>query len=183
VKKVPNAGFVTRAIRAVRVAAKRSLKSVNVAAGKRMAKGDYAGAEALAAKGREVVQFQTEVDALQKRWKEVQGAHGNVTKGLLTPTWQYYQPVLQALVQAGGEARRQDLEPTVERLMSAILQAGDREMLPRGRERWREAIRKTHKPLVTEGWVEKKGGLTWKITDAGRKAAERGTGKDGGIKK
>lgn len=182
-KKVPNAGSVTCAIRAVRLAARRSLKGVNVSAGKRMAKGDYVGAEALAAKGRELVQFQAEVDALLKRWKEVQGARGHVANSPWTPTWQYYQPVLQALAQAGGEARRPDLEPAVERLMSGILQAGDREMLPRGRERWREAIRKTHKPLVVEGWLDKKGGLIWRITEAGRKAAERGTGKDGAGKK
>ena len=182
-KKVPNAGSVTRAIQAVRQAVKRLLKAVNIAAGKRMAKGDYVGAEALAAKGREVVQFQGEVDALLKRWREVQGARGHVAKGPLTPVWQFYQPVLQALVQVGGEARRPELEPAVEKLMSATLQAGDREMLPRGRECWREMVRRTHKPLVAEGWLEKKGGLTWRTTEAGRKAAERGTGKDGGIKK
>lgn len=43
-------------------------------------------------------------------------------------------------------------------------------------------IRRTHKPLVSEGWIEKKGGLTWRITEAGKKAAERGAKEMGGKK-
>jgi hypothetical protein len=178
VKKLPNSGSVTRAIRAVSQAAKRTLKSVNSAAGKRMAKGDYAGAEALAAKGKEVLHFQDDVAGLLRRWREIQGGGKAATKGPVTPLWQYYQPVLQALVQAGGEARRQGVEPSVERIMSSTLQARDREVLPRGRERWREMVRRTHKPLVAEGWLDKKAGLTWRITEVGRRVAERGTGKE-----
>ncbi len=182
-KRVPNAGSVTRAIRSVRLAAKRCLKSLNAAAAKRMAKGDYVGAESLAARGRQVVEFQASVDALLQRWKEVQGAGGHISKKPVTPLWQYYQPVLRALAQLGGEARRPDLEPIVENLMSATFQPGDREEMTRGRQRWREMIRRAHKPLVAEGWLEKKGGLTWRITEAGRRAAERGVTKESGTRK
>lgn len=182
-KKVPNAGTVTRAIKAVTQATKRTRRSVNSAAAKRMAKGDYPGAEAFAAKGKEILQFEEEVAALLRRWKTIQGGGKVSPKGPVTPLWQYYQPVLQALVQAGGTARREELEPAVERLMANVLQARDHDLLPRGRERWREMVRRTHRPLVAEGWLDKKGGLTWRITEAGRKAAERGTGKDGTTKR
>jgi hypothetical protein len=144
-----------------------------------MAKGDYAGAETLAAKAKEVLLFEDEVAALLKRWRVLQGGGKAGSRGPMTPLWQFYQPVLQSLVQAGGVARRGDLEPIVERLMATVLQPRDRELLPRGRERWREMVRRTHKPLVAEGWLDKKGGLTWRITESGRKAAERGTGKEG----
>ncbi len=177
-KKFPSAGSVTRAILAVGQAAKQSRKAINSAAAKRMAKGDYAGAEALAAKAKALMLFDDEVAGLLKRWRALQGGGKTGSQGPTTPLWQFYQPVLQALVQVGGAARRQDLEPVVERLMATVLQPGDRELLLRGRERWREMVRRAHKPLVAEGWLDKKAGLTWRITDLGRRAAERGTTKE-----
>lgn len=149
---------------------------VNLAASKRLAKGDYGAAEVLVAKGRGVSDFVTEVDGLSKRWKEMRGTKGLAGARAVTPLWRYYQPVLRALVQLGGEAGRADLEPVVEKQMLGTLQPADRALMPRGRERWREMIRRSHKPLVAEGWVVK--GPVWRITEAGRKAAEREAGKE-----
>jgi hypothetical protein len=164
---------VARAIRAVRAAAKKALKGLNLAASQRMAKGDYTGAEALAARGKELRQFEFEVETLRKRWREVSGGAGGAAKSMATPLWVYYQPILQALVKAGGECRRTDLEVHVERLMGGALQAGDRATRANGRERWRAMVRKARKPLLTEGWIEDGTGKVWKITDKGRRAAEQ----------
>lgn len=173
-KRIPHAQSVTRAIRAVRIATKKALKGLNQTAARRMARGDYPTAEALAAQGREIRQFESEVDALRKRWRDVCGAGAGLAKnGTTTLLWQYFQPILQALVQTGGACRRTDLEAHVERLVETSLLPGDRVMMARGRERWRVMVRRAHKPLVAEGWIEDKVGPTWRITEAGRRAADR----------
>lgn len=175
--RVPHAQGVSKAIRLVRVAAKKALKGVNRVASQRMSRGDYATAETLAAKGKEIRQFETEIEALRHRWRVVCDAGGRGTKKSATPLWSYYQPVLKALVEVGGVALRSDLETGVVRLMSAMLQPGDREPLGRGSERWQVMIRRARKHLVHEGWIEDRSGKTWRITDAGRRAAERPVGK------
>jgi len=183
VKRIPHSHGVVKALRSVRAAVQKSLKGVNLAASQRMARGDYATAEILAAQGKEIRQFQTEVEALRKRWREVCGAEGRETKRPTTPLWAYYQPILQGLVEAGGACRRTDLEAHMERLMSASLQPGDRVPTARGRERWRVMVRRARKPLITEGWIEGGGGKLWRITDVGRRAAEQPVAKDPGERK
>lgn len=170
--KIPHAQGVSRAIRSVRVAAKKALKGLNLAAGQRMAKGDYATAEALAAKGKEIRQFQDEVDALRKRWREVSGGGGGGGKNAVTPLWGYYQPILLALAQAGGETRHAELEARVDRLMGTTLQAGDRTPASRGRQRWQVMMHRARKPMVAEGWIDKASHKLWRLTEAGRRAAE-----------
>jgi len=173
-KRIPHASGVARALRGVRAAAQRSLKGLNHAASQRMAKGDYAGAEALVAQGRQVQQFQAEVGVLHARWRELNsggGARGE--KRSATPLWSYYTPILQALVQAGGECERADVEARVERLMSPSFQPGDRDTMAQGRERWRVMVKRARKPLAAEGWIEGAKGKVWRITATGRRAAEK----------
>jgi hypothetical protein len=57
--------------------------------------------------------------------------------------------------------------------MGASFQPGDRDEARKGRERWRVMVRRAHKPLVAEGWIEKGSGPVWRITEAGRHAADR----------
>lgn len=174
--KIPHAQGVARALRTVRTATKKALKSLNQVAAQRMAKGDYAGAEALAAKGREIGQFQQQADELLRAWREVSGRGpkgGKTPKGETTPLWGYYQPILRAIVKAGGECTRADIEAALERSSDGFLQPGDRGPMPSGRERWKVMIRRARKPLRGEGWLAGGPGTRWKITDAGRQAAER----------
>ena len=177
-KRVPQARGVTVALREVRAAAQRSLKGLNQAASQRMGKGDYATAEVLAAKGKEIQQFQTEVEMLRKHWREVCALDASATKNSATPLWMYYQPILQALVQAGGECRRGEVESRVEKLMGAMLQPTDRDAMARGRERWRIMVQRARKALVAEGWMEDGTFLVWRVTNAGRQAAKKPALKD-----
>jgi Mrr N-terminal domain len=178
VKRVPNSQGVIKALRVARVASQKSLKGLNRVASQKMVKGDYAAAEVLAGKGKEIRQFQLEIEALRKRWRELCGAGDRAGKHPDSPLWLYFQPILQALVQAGGECRRVGLEGRVGSLMSSSLQQGDRETLAHGRDRWRVMIQRARKHLVAEGWIEDCPGPVWRITDAGRKAAEKPIGKD-----
>lgn len=179
--RIPHARDVNQALRSIRAAAQKSLKGLNQAASQRMAKGDYATAEALAAKGKEILRFQSEVDDLGTRWREVCGSDDRAAKQSGTPLWSYFQPILQALTHVGGEGRRTDLETEVERLMCTSLQPADVQKLSRGRERWRVMVQRARKHLIAEGWIETGTGPLWKITETGRRAAEKSIGRLGAV--
>lgn len=171
--KVPDARKVSKALGGTDKAIKACLRAVNQNAAKLMGRGDYNRAQGLAAIGTEIQTFRLEFDALRKKWKGIGG--GNDEKGeknSATPLWAYYQPILQALVNLGGEARRQDIEPQVEQIMKQQFQPGDLDPMSHGRSRWQVMIRRTHRHLVKEGWLESRVGKTWKITTAGRQAAK-----------
>lgn len=172
-KKIPNAREVTQTLKAAQGAVKQSLKELNQTAGQMMAKGDYAGAQALAEKGREIQQFHYEVDALRQRWRELRSDGGDGGNSKKTPLWSYYHPVLKALTSAGGEARVPDIEPEVERLLADSFQPGDREEMSNGRQRWRAMVRRTRKHLVAEGWIQDETGPVWRITESGRRIAAK----------
>jgi hypothetical protein len=171
VKKQPQATNVNQALLSVRSAVGKALKDLNNTAGKAMTKGDYTRASELADKGRQIQQFKLEVEALRRRWQVLRGGAAAKSKADTTPLWEFYQPVLQALSEAGGEGTRRDLEPFVERIMAGILKPGDHQSMARGRIRWQVMVRRSRKHLVAEGWLEDRHGPTWKITDAGRQAS------------
>jgi len=173
VKRLPHGREVDQALRAVQAAVKEALIGLNEAAAQVMAQGDYVVATTLAAKGQEIQQFRAKVDALRNRWQAVRGAGADDAKASGTPLWAYYQPILKALSEADGEAGRADLETKVERLLGDTGKPGDRERMARGQERWQVMIRRARKHLVTEGWIEADTGKVWRITDAGRRAAEK----------
>lgn len=171
--RVPHAQGVNQAIRSVRAAAEKSLKALNQAASQRMAKGDYAKVEEFSGRGRAIREFQQEIDALRKRWREVCGGATVKSAGPATPLWKFFQPILQALVNLGGKERRQAIEAEVERLMGPTLLAADRLTMPGGHTRWQGMIRRARKSLVAEHWIQAGVGPYWQITDAGRRAAEK----------
>ena len=73
----------------------------------------------------------------------------------------------------GGECSRDDIEAAFQKSSDGFLRPGDRLLMSGGRERWKVMIRRARKPLESEGWISQTSGVTWKITEAGRKAAER----------
>jgi Mrr N-terminal domain len=180
VTRIPHAKVVAKAIRSVRSAIQKSLEGVNQLAGQRMAKGDYQNAELLIAKAKELRQFQSEVDAVAQKWREVCATgkgKQSATKQTTTPLWQYYQPILRSLIQLGGECRRPELETSVHDLMAAVLLPGDNSASASGQERWRKMIQRSRKHLIAEGWIEKQPGTIWRITESGRRAAEKSGSK------
>jgi hypothetical protein len=176
VKRVPHARVVSKALLSVRGAIQKALKGVNLVAGQRMAKGDYSTAELLIAKAREIRQFQSELDAVVQKWREVCAtgeSKDTSSNQATTPLWQYYHPILRGLTQLDGECRRPELETRVHDLMAASFLPGDNLATAPGGERWRKMIQRARKHLVGEGWIENRPGPVWKITDGGRRAAEK----------
>jgi len=175
-KKIPHSRGVNQSIRMVHVAIRKAIKGLNQKAGQLMARGDYASAESLVARGRELQQFVVEFEVLHKRWRQLTSGGQVRQKKPVTPLWAFYQPILKALNQCGGEATLSQIEPAVESVMESTFQPGDRAMLARGTERWKVAIRWARKHLKEEGWIQDRKGARWSITDAGRRAAEKGVG-------
>ena len=176
-KPVPKRKEVDVALRGVVQAVRGTLTALNRQAGSVIAAGKYDQAMAMAEKGREIKAFNAEVEALRKRWKVVAkgspgGSGPKKARNSKTPLWQYYQPILRALDELGGEASRAELERAVERLMADGFEAGDRDPMSGNRERWQIMIIRSRKPLKSEGWIEPGGGPVWCITVAGRKAAK-----------
>lgn len=170
-KRIPHAREVDRLLRTLRRELKLALKGLNAVASQSMAKGDYATAESLAMKGRQLREFMAEAEALAQRWRAVRDRGPSAPMGAATAQWAYYQPVLQALVQCGGEATAKEIEPIVFRQMGSQLGDRDRGKLSGGRERWQLMMARTRKLMVAEGWLEDEKGKTWRITEAGRLAA------------
>jgi hypothetical protein len=171
--RVPHSSDVDHALKGFRAAAQKSLQELNDSAAQRMSKGDYSAAAKYAASGKAVRQFQLDVEALHKRWRETRQGTDHKAKGTVSPLWGFFQPVLQALISCDGEGQIKELEQQVELSMADILLPGDRELMARGRERWRVMVRRTRMPLISEGWIEDRAGASWKITDAGRLAAKK----------
>lgn len=174
-KRIPFDKSIATGLRALQALVKKAVKSHNQLAAQVLAAGKYAETEALMRRGRELEKFGAEAEALRKRWREVRraGAVKQAEAGPATPLWKYYQPVLRALAALGGEARRNDIEAELLRMMGSELLPADHAKLTNGDEKWQRMIRHTRKHLVAEGWIEDRGGFEWKITAAGRRAAEK----------
>ena len=171
-KRIPRSAQVSKSIRRLAGSIMESWRGINREAAKATAKGNYAAAEELVGRGRRVKEFLGSVEALKAAWrvleKERPSAPGKTTASRL-PQWEYYQPVLQALVELGGEARKGQIEGAVERLLSSRLQAGDRDLLSGGRARWQVMVHRARRHMRAEGWIEDSGGPVWRITGEGRR--------------
>ncbi len=167
--QIPRANQVDQSIKKVTEAVESALQALNEKAGSLMAKGRYSEAEALAQKGREIQAFIEKVKDLGQDWKALKG-QGKKPRLEKTPLWAYYQPVLQAIVDLGGQARRADFEPLVFQSMRAAFRPGDTSTMSGG-QRWQVMIRRCRKHLIHEGWLEDDPAGRWIITDAGRLAA------------
>lgn len=170
-KRIPHSREVDRALKSVKSEVQIAWRELNNAASRAMAKGDYTTAEALAAKGKGIHAFLVDVESFRKRWRTLRVGGEPRTNNTVTPLWAYYQPILKALAQVGGESHRKDLEPSVFQLLNSQMLPRDRELLAGGRERWQVMVGRARKDLVVEGWLEDRKGTGWVITEAGRSAA------------
>lgn len=175
-KRAPKSREVRRAFKAVRAALRQSLGAVHKAAAERMAKGRYDEAHELAARAKDIREFDKRVKALAEDWRSLSGSRRGATGGSsTTPLWSYYQPILKAIAGAGGECRREDIEKAILETMAPQLQPADRVIAGGGRERWQNMIRRARKGLIAEGWLERSAGGSWRITDSGQRAANSAT--------
>ena len=172
---LPRSGAIRKAFKATIREIKLALKEVNGRAGKYMARGDYARAQGTMEQAKQVQQFADDLRAFQKRLGQLRsgGAGPTTPKNERHTQWEYYQPLLQCLIDFNGDATRDQLEKVFEQRFSSWLKLGDQVALPRGEPRWKVMIKRSKKHLVGEGFIVAPSHLMWRITPAGRKAAQQ----------
>jgi len=173
--KIPGNREVDRALKQAVRQVKSALKEINQEAGKLVTRGDYSGAEQYVQVGRSVTTFTSELEALHLRWRALQENTTSEDLNEKTALWGFYRPILQALVELGGESTVAQLEDRVEPLLTAHLKSGDLVLMSRGKPRWKVMIRRARRHMIKEGLVEEDSGKRWRISNQGRRVAEGAT--------
>lgn len=153
---------------------KDSLRKINREAGRLLSNGDYPGMEALVQMARAVQGFQSDLNDLRAKWRDLsrQGKPKNLGKEEITPLWSYYQPLLRMLVELGGDATRHEIENAYEERLQELAKNGDKEIMGNGSPRWKVMIRRARKPMIKEGFLDSSKKGRWGITAVGRQAAQ-----------
>jgi restriction system protein len=135
----------------------------------------------------EVKAFKEEVENLQSEWQTIfskvsyiptKNSSGRkkenksrLKRGLRTPEEKFILPILEALIELGGEAHARDVLERVHAKMKNILNSYDYEDLSsNNQKRWENTARWAKDSMVKEGLLDKnvpRG--TWRITEKGRK--------------
>jgi integrase len=86
----------------------------------------------------------------------------------------FKEPILRALADAGGTARRVEVMRVIEREMSGRFGTDDRKIV-RGKERWRADVDVAFRRLRERGLVKRgaREGI-WRLADSGRRASRQG---------
>lgn len=174
---VPRRSQIRRSLKATVRELKQCLKEVNQRAAKLMARGDYVRAQAIMEQAKQVSQFVAELRGFQQRLAELgRGPAASAsTRPETHPQWEYYRPILTCLAHINGDASRERVEQEFAERFDAWLLPGDRALTARGEPHWRAMIRRSKKHLVSEALIEAPNHLRWRITAAGRKAAQSDT--------
>lgn len=93
--------------------------------------------------------------------------------GTLLPEEKYERPLLQALVDAGGQAPYRDVVEAVGRDLKDQLMAADFETLSSGAIRWQSRLQFVRLRLIERGYLDRNAPRgVWGITEGGRAALE-----------
>jgi hypothetical protein len=114
--------------------------------------------------------------ALNRRWRELRSTGKEPGKGKAsqTPLWEFYRPILQALVSLRGEATRKEIEAKLEETLAGSLKDGDLSKNANGLPRWKVMVGRARKHMIAEGFVTADALLRWKITSKGEQVARSG---------
>lgn len=142
-------------------------------AGKRS---DFSTIQEAAGRGKTIQQEIDRLVALQRRWRGIVGGESvtrrpkQVPQGAMLAQTAYRLPILQALVEMGGQGRTADVLDRVGELLEGQLSGMDHELVPSGTDvRWRNKARWARNTMVKEGLMasDSPHGI-WEITESGR---------------
>lgn len=139
----------------------------------------------------QITAFRNEVATLRKKWSTLQSAASSreddetrvqrrnaarLRKGVRTPEFAYYAPILQALESMGGRGSIGKVLARVEQLMKANLKPVDYEPLASDPDmpRWRNSAQWARNAMVQEGLLQADSprGI-WEISENGRNYLHR----------
>ncbi|WP_297761304.1 winged helix-turn-helix domain-containing protein [Thermosynechococcus sp.] len=147
--------------------------------------GNYDTARRAIEEADRLVEFRDKVKALQKEWasllartpqrpkKASREVKSRLPRGLRTPEDTFRRPILESLVELGGEAPTGKVLDLLEKKMRAELTKYDLQPLPSDPKsiRWRNTAQWCRNTLVREGLMKQDSPHgTWEISDLGRKA-------------
>jgi restriction system protein len=151
--------------------------------------GDYEGARHIIERASRIAKFREKVQALQKEWESLCGKEessvqpikrtnrGHLPRGLRTPERAFQRPILEALVELGGEAPIGEVLKLVAKKMELQLNRYDREPLPSNPKivRWHNTAQWCRMVLVQEGLMRRDTPhRIWAISEEGREALQNG---------
>ena len=158
--------------------------SLNEAGAEAFRAGDYEKARRAIEEATRLAEFRERVKALQQEWSSVFArkarrkkvrAHRSIKKklarGLRTPEEAFRRPILEALIELGGQAPIGEVLERVGHKMNKIFNSFDREPLPSNPKciRWRNTAQWCRNTLVREGLMKNDSPYgIWEISDAGR---------------
>ncbi len=96
---------------------------------------------------------------------------GRISKGLRTPEPAFFRPILQALSDLGGSAKRSDVFNVLEQSMRHVLKPIDYQILSSEAEqvRWQNSAQWARNLMVKEGLLQVDSPVgIWEITEKGR---------------
>jgi restriction system protein len=96
---------------------------------------------------------------------------GRIRKGLRTPEPAFFRPILQALCDLGGSAKRSDVFNVLEQSMRDVLKPIDYQILSSEAEqvRWQNSAQWARNLMVKEGLLQPDSPVgIWEITEKGR---------------
>jgi hypothetical protein len=97
------------------------------------------------------------------------------TPGSILPEREYWRPILNVIVEAGGSAGANDVIEALGERMKDVLKPRDRDLLKLGEMRWRNRARFARLRMREQGLLSDASPRgVWEITDAGRRYLEKG---------
>jgi restriction system protein len=101
---------------------------------------------------------------------------GRIRKGLRTPESAFFRPILQALSDLGGSAKRSDVFIMLEQSMRDVLKPIDYQILSSEAEqvRWQNSAQWARNLMVKEGLLQSDSPVgIWEITEKGREFLQK----------
>jgi len=147
---------------------------------------DFDKARSLGEYGERLKSFMEKVKTLQGEWEVIfskrvsdpvrkRQVKWKLKKGLKTPEEKFVIPILESLIELGGEAEMKEVLKLVHEKMKSILNIYDYESLPSypKRKRWENTAQWARTMMVNQGLLDKvsERGI-WKITKKGIKFYE-----------
>lgn len=173
-KNMPSDAQVSQALKTAEKRIEILVIKINRLAGTLLAKGDYAGSDALVKFARAVQEYRVEFSSVRSKWRDIihpASQQVNHAKAETLPLWEYYRPILKVLMDLGGEASFQDIMKAIKPSLSGFIKTGDMETMANGLPRWQVMIRRARKTMIKEGFLDSRQKGSWRITSAGRQAA------------
>lgn len=179
---------VLAALDAVREGIETKIKAANRNGALAFKEGDHEKARVVLRRAEKLKNLRDRIDTITNEWKTLFPGAGNdkggqttngdrLETGVRTPEERYYRPILEALRELGGSARKSEVLERVLQRMKDMLRDVDFEPLAStpGAPRWKNTASWARNSLKERGLMRKGSPHgVWEISDSGRQFLNQG---------